>query len=104
MGRVILEAMAAGKPVIASNVDGIPYYIKDGHNGLLFQSEDPGDLASKLRIILYDRNYSDTLAKSAYEYVHRHYNENQYLNNFNRLICYAIRKTVQESAAGKDIN
>src|SRR4030067_495925 len=39
MGRVLLEAMASKKPIIASNVDGIPTYIKHGYNGLLFESE-----------------------------------------------------------------
>lgn len=103
MGRVILEAMAAGKPVIASNVDGIPYYLRDGHTGLLFQSENDEDLANKLRIVLSDRKYSKTLGKSAHEYVHRHYNELQYLNNLNKLICYAIRKTEQECVAENKI-
>jgi glycosyltransferase involved in cell wall biosynthesis len=103
MGRVILEAMAAGKPVIASNVDGIPHYLRDGHTGLLFQSENDEDLANKLRIVLSDRKFSETLATSAHEYVHRHYNEIQYLNNLNKLICYAIRKTDQECVAENKI-
>lgn len=103
MGRVILEAMAAGKPIIASKVDGIPYYLKDGHTGLLFQSENDEDLADKLRIVLSDRKYSETLAKSAHEYAHRHYNEMQYLNNLNKLICHAIGKTDPECVAENKI-
>ena len=48
MGRVLLEAMAAQKPIIVSAVGGTPFYVSDQENGLLFRSEDPADLAEKL--------------------------------------------------------
>jgi glycosyltransferase involved in cell wall biosynthesis len=46
---VILEAMAAGKPVIASRICGIPEMIVHGETGLLFDSENAGQLAQQLR-------------------------------------------------------
>lgn len=48
MGRVLVEAMAAGKPRIGSRVDGIPTVIKDGVDGLLVETENVDDLADKL--------------------------------------------------------
>lgn len=51
-GRVLIEGMAAGKPVIGSRVGGIVHYVRDGVNGLLFESENPADLADKLRALL----------------------------------------------------
>jgi glycosyltransferase involved in cell wall biosynthesis len=48
MGRVVVEAMAAGKPVIASRVGGVPDLIEDGVNGYLFTSEDSDQLASRI--------------------------------------------------------
>lgn len=48
MGRVIVEAMAAGKPVIASNVGGIPDLVKHGINGFLVPTEDPEALGAAI--------------------------------------------------------
>lgn len=39
-GIAILEAWASGLPVIAARVGGVPYFVKDGDDGLLFESKD----------------------------------------------------------------
>lgn len=50
--NVILESFAAGRPVVGSNVGGIPEMIDVGRNGFLFQSGDANDLAQKLDMSL----------------------------------------------------
>ena len=45
-GLAIIEALAANRPVVASNVGGIPEMIVDGENGLLVPSHDPSALAA----------------------------------------------------------
>ena len=46
--NVILEALASGKPVVASRVGGIPELLTDGDNGYLVPSENPAALAGAL--------------------------------------------------------
>lgn len=54
MPLVILEAMAAGLPVIASRVSGIPEVVVDGETGWLVPPEDPEALAAALAELLAD--------------------------------------------------
>lgn len=52
MGRVLIEAMAAGKPIIASNVGGIPDLVIQGQNGLLVPAKDIKALAEGIEYLL----------------------------------------------------
>ena len=45
----IVEALACGLPVIASNLGSIPEFVQHGHNGLLFETGDAQDLARQVR-------------------------------------------------------
>jgi glycosyltransferase involved in cell wall biosynthesis len=51
-GLAALEAMAAGLPVIASDVGGLPELINAGKDGYLFNSTDTNDLSTKIRKLL----------------------------------------------------
>ena len=55
MPLVVLEAMAAGIPVVASRVSGIPEVVVDGETGWLVPAEDPAALAGALAEVLADR-------------------------------------------------
>jgi glycosyltransferase involved in cell wall biosynthesis len=50
----VLEAMAAGKPVIGTAVGGIPEAVHDGETGLLVPPRDPGRLAEAMTRVLTD--------------------------------------------------
>lgn len=52
LGVAVLEAMAAGVPVVASRVGGIPEIIRSEAEGLLVKPEDPAALAGALRRLL----------------------------------------------------
>lgn len=63
MGRVIVEAMAAGKPVVASDVGGIPDLVEDGVNGLLFHSEDVHALSGALRSLIENPDRAEMMGQ-----------------------------------------
>jgi glycosyltransferase involved in cell wall biosynthesis len=52
MGRVLVEAMAAGKPVVASNVGGIPDLVQHDYNGLLVAPGDEKALATSIKQLI----------------------------------------------------
>ena len=54
MGRVLVEAMAAGKPVVASRVGGIPDLVRDGETGYLVPAADEKALANGIKKLLDD--------------------------------------------------
>lgn len=56
----VLEGFNAGLLVIASNVGGVPYFIQDGINGLLFDSEDDEELSQKM---IYALEYPDEVQR-----------------------------------------
>jgi glycosyltransferase involved in cell wall biosynthesis len=61
---VLLESMAAAKPVVASNVGGIPEIIDDDVTGVLFSAGDFQDLAKKMTKLLSDEKYRLNLGQA----------------------------------------
>lgn len=53
---VLMEAMALGKPVIATRVAGIPELVSDGENGLLFTPSNWAELADRIAELANDRD------------------------------------------------
>ena len=69
----LLEAMAAGCPVIASDVGGIPDVVTDGVNGLLVPAGDRDALALALHRLLVDRDLAQRLGREARETIRRRF-------------------------------
>ena len=66
-GIVCLEAMACGKPVVASNVGGIPFVVEDGKTGLLFESGNIEDLAEKVIMLLKNKELREKMGEAGRE-------------------------------------
>jgi glycosyltransferase involved in cell wall biosynthesis len=63
--NALLEALAAGRPVVASRVAGMPDVIEDGRNGLLVPQKDPAALAEALRRLQREPDTRRALAGEA---------------------------------------
>jgi glycosyltransferase involved in cell wall biosynthesis len=64
-GIVVAEALAAGRPVVASAIGGIPEIVRDGVEGLLSPPNDVGSLAAALERIVGDDGLREALAGNA---------------------------------------
>lgn len=64
LGIALLEAMAAGKPVVATNVGGIPEIIEDGVNGFLIPPRKPKAISDAVLKILKDKELARSLGRA----------------------------------------
>ena len=69
-GMVILEAMALSRPVVASNVGGIPEMIEDGVTGLLVPPHDADALAGAIVRLLKNHSLADMIGRAGHDMVH----------------------------------
>jgi glycosyltransferase involved in cell wall biosynthesis len=72
-GMVLIEAMACGKPVIASNLPGVRSVVHDGEDGLLVEPGNVADLAAKIRQLLDDPQRRQEMGKRGRAKVERKY-------------------------------
>jgi glycosyltransferase involved in cell wall biosynthesis len=73
LGLSILEAMALSRPVVASNVGGIPEMIEDGVTGLLVPPHDARALGAAIVRLLRDHQLADVLGRAGHDLVHERF-------------------------------
>ena len=73
-GIVFIEAMALGKPVIGTNIGGIPEVIEDGVNGFLVEPDDIESISSRIESLLNDRSLRLAMGGRGREMVDDHFN------------------------------
>jgi len=61
----LFEYMASNVPIVASRIESFLGYLQDDENALLCESDNPGDLAEKINLVLEDKGLADRLAKKA---------------------------------------
>ncbi|WP_416670497.1 glycosyltransferase family 4 protein [Egbenema bharatensis] len=72
-GRVLIEAIACGTPVIGSDSGEIPYLIQATNGGLIFPEADAAALADRLKTLIRDSTLRQTFVHQARPYVLQHY-------------------------------
>jgi len=73
LGLSLLEAMSSGCAVIGTKVGGIPYVIKDHHNGLLVNQKDSRSLSKAVIYILKNKKESAKLGNKAIKSIRKNY-------------------------------
>ena len=89
--RVVFESMAAGTPVIASAVSGIPEIIEDGATGFLVPSGNVATLAERLRWMLQHPEETREMGQRAREFARRFFSREGYVQNYARLFELACQ-------------
>ncbi len=64
-GRVIIEGMAVGRPVVATRAGGVPEFVHDGEDGLLVNAGDARELAEVLDRLFTDGRLRESLSAGA---------------------------------------
>jgi len=88
--RVISEAMDSGLPIIASNVGGIPYYIKNERNGMLFKSKDSKDLSQKIEKLINNKKIYAKIRNLAFKSI-----KGNTIKNQTKFIVSKINKDIK---------
>jgi glycosyltransferase involved in cell wall biosynthesis len=70
---VAFEALAAGKPLVASEVGGLPEIVRNGENGLLVPPRDPSKIARAIDLVLSDRKLAAKMATNALRTIEKNY-------------------------------
>lgn len=85
LGIAFLEAMAAGLPIIATPVGGIPDFLKDGETGLFCRVGDPEDIAEKISMVLSDDGMKNRLILNGRKLVEERYTWNKIASEFKKI-------------------
>lgn len=91
-GRVTVEAMMMGNPVIGADTGATAELIRDGENGYLYQKGNVNDLADKIIRLTQNGEY-EYLSDTAYDYAHKNFGVKRNVMQ----ICEVYQKLLENS-------
>ena len=99
LGIALLEAMAAGLPVVAARSGGIPEIVRDGETGLLVPPDDARALTAALRRMTAHPPLRHELGIRAEAYARRHHNPDRYVDAMLALYEEALTRAHKRAGA-----
>ena len=99
MPNAVIEAMAAGLPVVASDVGGIPELITPEATGLLVPPGDPGALAAAVVRLMDAPNRAAVMGRAAREFVTREFGFHRLVSRVEELYLTTIERPAAAQAA-----
>jgi glycosyltransferase involved in cell wall biosynthesis len=85
------EAMSVGRPVIGSNVGGIPEWLDDGKTGFLVEPKNSEQIAKKVIELLSNKDLLEQMSKNAYKKA-KNFNIDKYILGVNNVYRNIIKK------------
>jgi glycosyltransferase involved in cell wall biosynthesis len=95
----IVEAMAAGKPIIATNSGGTPEIVRHGDNGLLVPAGEPSNLAAAIRALLADPARARELAEAARVQARREFSAGRMVERVEAVYTDALARSPHRRSA-----
>lgn len=84
-GLSLAEYMSSSVPIVASNVDGIPYVVKDNEDGFLCNPNDINAFTQNILNLLYDNDLYNKFSKSAFEHACNDFNITRVIKEHEKL-------------------
>jgi len=95
-GRVTVEGMLLGKPVIGAKSGGTSELIKEGFNGLFYTSGDYRKLSEKIEYIYFHRQEAAMMGLNGYSWASKLFTKDNYAESFSKAIdCLKLSKQLK---------
>jgi glycosyltransferase involved in cell wall biosynthesis len=85
--NAVLEAFACSKPVVATEVGGMPELVRDGLNGLLVPACDMNGLARCIQVLAEDKDLRGRMGQEGFRIVKEYYNYDTQAESYLELYC-----------------
>jgi glycosyltransferase involved in cell wall biosynthesis len=82
----LLEAQLMEKPIIATDVGGIPEIMRDQETGFLIKKGDSQDLLEKISLLLNDKNKSVRFGRAGRNFVENNFNWKKIAKEFTKIV------------------
>lgn len=98
-GRVTIEGMSSGTPVIGARAAATAELIKDGETGLLYRQGDPADLAAKIEFVYRNPDRAKELGKNAQSWVATHFTRDRYTKELMAVLNVVCPRMAERNSA-----
>ncbi len=99
----IIECMALGVPVVASDVQGIPEAVRHGDTGILVPPNDPSALAASICDVLSDLGAAHARARRAEEFVRRRFDGHVMCEDYERYFHEVLKRSKPAVPVARDV-
>jgi len=94
--NAVMEAMAAGKPVVAGNVGGVPELVSDGDTGVIVETREPAHFADAVEWCLDNRDDAAAMGWRASEWVRRHLSVERMVSAYKGLYAELLAREARQ--------